>query len=431
MAVTQYIGARYVPKFYQNSDNTSDWRSGVIYEPLTIVTYNGNSYTSKIPVPASVGNPSANLEYWAPTGIYNEQVESLRQEFEELRSDTETAIEDLRSDTETAIEDLMPKEGFQRAVLLSDSYGINAITGGSSWIQKMIDKYPDRLGEHQAWGGAGFGYSPEETGYFATYFGNLRTDPDVDVVILLAGANDGNLVFLGRAVRQNIYTGLQAGLNILKTKYPNARIKIGFVGRYKTPNRFKAYKIARDVYRDFATYYDYEYIDNAEFALHSTALIEEADIHPNAQGSIELFKVAERAIMDIPYHAHWRWTVGTQTEVEINDDETTYTYIGANSYFAITPETLEITPIVDYVGLSGFGRVDSVFKPVDFVEGPEVCAFTNSSQATVTGAVAWSGTENGYLQFQALQINNSAARSTIATMLFPKIFKLKCDSMLC
>lgn len=77
MAVTQYIGARYVPKFYENSDGTAEWQSGVIYEPLTIVSYNGNSYTSKKLVPASAGDPSSSTEYWVATGQFNEQINAL------------------------------------------------------------------------------------------------------------------------------------------------------------------------------------------------------------------------------------------------------------------------------------------------------------------------------------------------------------------
>ena len=87
MAVTQYIGARYVPRFYENSDGTEEWRAGVEYEPLTIVSYNGNSYTSKKPVPSNIGNPSDNTAYWVSTGNYNAQVEILRQEVTQLRSD--------------------------------------------------------------------------------------------------------------------------------------------------------------------------------------------------------------------------------------------------------------------------------------------------------------------------------------------------------
>lgn len=76
---TQYIGARYVPVFY-DGNNGSNWESGVEYEPLTIVTYLGNSYTSKKPVPATVGNPADNGAYWAATGTYNAQVDSYREE---------------------------------------------------------------------------------------------------------------------------------------------------------------------------------------------------------------------------------------------------------------------------------------------------------------------------------------------------------------
>lgn len=84
MATRQYIGARYVPKFYENPSGGSEWLSGVGYEALTVVTYGGNSYTSKKTVPSNIGAPNANPEYWASTGIYNSQIESLREEVEAL-----------------------------------------------------------------------------------------------------------------------------------------------------------------------------------------------------------------------------------------------------------------------------------------------------------------------------------------------------------
>lgn len=89
MATRQYIGARYVPKFYENSLGTSEWQAGVMYESLTIVTYNGNSYTSKKAVPANVGNPSANPFYWVATGMFNEQLSELTNKVNELESKTE------------------------------------------------------------------------------------------------------------------------------------------------------------------------------------------------------------------------------------------------------------------------------------------------------------------------------------------------------
>lgn len=90
MALHQYIGARYVPKFYENSVGTAEWRSGVIYEPLTIVTYNNNSYTSKKTVPANIGDPSSNPEYWVATGSYNEQISALSGRVDAVEDDLDT-----------------------------------------------------------------------------------------------------------------------------------------------------------------------------------------------------------------------------------------------------------------------------------------------------------------------------------------------------
>lgn len=84
MAVLEYIGARYVPKFYMNSDGNSEWRSGVEYEALTVVTWNANSYTSRIPVPVGIGNPSDNPTYWVETGQFNQQVGNLTNEVNAL-----------------------------------------------------------------------------------------------------------------------------------------------------------------------------------------------------------------------------------------------------------------------------------------------------------------------------------------------------------
>ena len=72
--VTQYVGARYVPLFA----NPAQWSSEREYEPLTIVLYQGNSFTSMQYVP--IGIDINNEEFWAETGNYNAQVEQYRQE---------------------------------------------------------------------------------------------------------------------------------------------------------------------------------------------------------------------------------------------------------------------------------------------------------------------------------------------------------------
>lgn len=72
MSVREYIGARYVPLFMGEWDDTKT------YEPLSIVSNEGNSYTSRQFVP--IGIELTNETYWAETGNYNAQIESYRQE---------------------------------------------------------------------------------------------------------------------------------------------------------------------------------------------------------------------------------------------------------------------------------------------------------------------------------------------------------------
>lgn len=78
MAVREYIGARYVPIFGRKGETSTEWDNAGAYEPLTVVTHQGNSYTSRQYVP--VGVDISNNAYWALTGNYNAQVEAYRAE---------------------------------------------------------------------------------------------------------------------------------------------------------------------------------------------------------------------------------------------------------------------------------------------------------------------------------------------------------------
>lgn len=84
----QYVGARYVPKIM------GEWNKALRYEALSVVTYMGNSFTSKVPVPANV--EINNTDYWVNTGNYNVQVEEYRKETlkaQQLANDTNTDLQ--------------------------------------------------------------------------------------------------------------------------------------------------------------------------------------------------------------------------------------------------------------------------------------------------------------------------------------------------
>lgn len=91
----RYVGARYVPINAGAWDNTRE------YEPLTMVQYEGDTYTSKIYVP--VGIAITNTNYWVKTGNFNQQVANLAQSLQQTDNrvqDVEGDIEDINRDLE-------------------------------------------------------------------------------------------------------------------------------------------------------------------------------------------------------------------------------------------------------------------------------------------------------------------------------------------
>lgn len=87
MATTQYIGARYVPLFYEDTDGGNQWESGVTYAPLTIVTYNSTSYTSKKNVPSTIGAPPTAPSYWVATSNVPGEVSSIQTRLDAIETD--------------------------------------------------------------------------------------------------------------------------------------------------------------------------------------------------------------------------------------------------------------------------------------------------------------------------------------------------------
>lgn len=100
----QYVGARYVPKIM------GEWNKALQYEALSVVTYMGNSFTSKVPVPANV--EIDNTDYWVNTGNYNAQVEEYRKEAlaaKQLANNTNTDLQTFKANQTNTNKDINNK----------------------------------------------------------------------------------------------------------------------------------------------------------------------------------------------------------------------------------------------------------------------------------------------------------------------------------
>lgn len=134
----QYVGARYVPIFGRKNESNIDWDNSDAYEPLSIVLYNGDSYTSKRYVPKGID--ILNTDYWVITGRYNAQVEQYRQEVLGFEDDLADKIPFPNSD-------LYPKYGTVGQVLTTLSDGTtkweNPVVPSDAQAEAIITEWLD------------------------------------------------------------------------------------------------------------------------------------------------------------------------------------------------------------------------------------------------------------------------------------------------
>lgn len=131
-----YIGARYVPKFDGDYDSTKT------YEPLTIVNWNGASYTSKRTVPA--GTLPSDGNYWAMTGNYNGQIAYLQSEIDNVTGRVDTL--------DTKVNKISTKKN---VLLVGDSYA-EGIGGAGTTIESVLKSHHSWNVTTFAEGGCGY-----------------------------------------------------------------------------------------------------------------------------------------------------------------------------------------------------------------------------------------------------------------------------------
>lgn len=213
MSTRQYIGARYVPVIYQNSQDASSsaWEAGVTYEPLTMVTFGNANYISRKLVPPSAGNPGIESTYWAYMGAGSAQIAQIQTDLNNLTEE----VEDISSSLAGAFWTLDSMKE-KTVILIGDSWGNTQTSLGATnnWID-LITPYFKTV-----YRGALNGYSFNKTGAsYITIIDGIQTQGEkIDAVITIGGAN-------GAAAGD-----VTAYVNRVKELYPDAEIVIGING---------------------------------------------------------------------------------------------------------------------------------------------------------------------------------------------------------
>lgn len=207
MSTNVYIGARYVPIF------DGDWDNTKVYEPLTIVNYNGGSYTSKRAVPANTS--PTNTDYWALTGNYNGQIAALQTRM----NNAEAAITEIN--------------GRPRYIFIGDSYAIGTNAGTQyGWLAQVktilgLTEGTDAF----SYGAGGYGFVGN-VGTFEqlldTAIGDITDKDKITDIFVAGGYNDYGDAGIG--------TAIDSFCNKAHTNFKHAKITIAFNGAYDSHN---------------------------------------------------------------------------------------------------------------------------------------------------------------------------------------------------
>lgn len=262
MAVRQYIGARYVPRFMGTYDPTQQ------YEALDVVDNgSGTSYIARKNVPP--GTPLTDAEYWFVYGASSGAILALQNRMDTAEQD----IIDLNKDI-----DLLK---YGDIILVSDSYGYSPSIN-DAWTGKLRDLIPNTCWICNG-GGHGFGSTPSIADDFIAYDGTV-TDPDkVGLIIAMMGYND-------RTHLGDIPAGINNFVDHALLTYPNAKVLIGFIGISTNP----AYNLTlrNGVMRSYKKYATSKagcgYIAGSEYFMIDYSHMNVDGIHPNADGGTDI-----------------------------------------------------------------------------------------------------------------------------------------------
>lgn len=196
----QYVGARYVPKVM------GEWNKALQYEALSIVTHVGNSFTSKVPVPANID--ITNTDYWVNTGNYNAQVEAYRTETAHLKSDL---------NNETANRKNADKDNI---LWIGDSYSVNYNHKLPNGVRDMLNA---KNWYEYSKGGAGFAgkWAGASFNDLIQLAKNEMSDTQKEMikyVYIVGGANDSS--FSWSQLKDSVVSTVQNARN----SFPNAQV---------------------------------------------------------------------------------------------------------------------------------------------------------------------------------------------------------------
>lgn len=381
----QYVGARYVPKVM------GEWNKALQYEALSIVTYAGNSFTSKVPVPANID--ISNKTYWVNTGNYNAQVEAYRQQTAQLENHLNSEIIDRKNDTKDNI------------LWIGDSYSVNynhKLPNGVRYMLNAKNWYEYSKGGAGflgAWAGASFNDLIEQ----AKNEMSASQKEMIKYVYIVGGANDSSFSWT------NLKTKVTSTIQNARNSFPNAQVCFIFAScAYDTYQDLftKTKNIANDNYAPCIFAMPYYYLTGAFYNTDNLHFTEEATNY--------IISVISNLICGASYiptitatfsqscFEGWKTTTKLQATAPNGDLKISspYMMLSKNTVEAFSKDEYENTILLKSVPISDANRDVFPLKPVRLyvdikINGAHYTDYLECSVDKSTNQLVWT-TDNSY-----------------------------------
>lgn len=299
MAIRQYIGARYVPRFLGTYSATT------IYEALDVVDDGlGTSYIARKTTPA--GTPLTDTNYWFVYGASSGAILDLQSrmgiaegEIDDLQDD----VSDLQTET-TKLDNKLKTPRNRKYIIIGDSYERHTVFGDlvseylghgtPTFISTNVRKSPDGYIYIASRGGAGF-TNTDQGMFTGNGFLDLLTEAvgqmtaseiaDIDCILIAGGVNDSS-VNIGDPNITMLNTNMAAFKTYALANFPNAQVDIFMLGRVRQLDTWTGRNpldVRYNIYRyiDLAGRNGFGYITNSEYVCFKyDAAIESDNLHP-------------------------------------------------------------------------------------------------------------------------------------------------------
>ena len=439
----QYIGARYVP-IYFNNNGSAEWVEGISYEPLTIVKYLDRTYTSTKPVPSNVGSPNVNTEYWVESGdtqtlnnLIN-AIEDVDTKVDNLKDSTDDEFESINGsidEIENDIDLINVRIGANRKYLfVGDSYSLMNV----GWLNKLVSLMALTSNDYYTACVSGSSFTSQNPNYnwqniVANTISSLTTDEKALItdVVCIGGIND-SLPYTEFPDCNNQDDALVYTVNKINefaiyvaSNLPNAKISLFYVGNTEEGMDTEGQRYYANIVRTIAawnnaSYWNLKNFKGAENILHIYSLMSADGIHPNENGCIMIARYVNNCLMggngvDIVDGYNTGLTITTTTGGDASNVSVygTLKCLIINGYVNISGNGIAIFELDNTTSYSdGDTLVLGAFNNTNMIHGKSVeipCVthyiISSSTSATLTNSVLI--VDKGILKLKINKINNN------------------------